>query len=85
MANLSEDRIEAAPPCGMDCFGPFIVKNGRREIKHYGLLLTCFSSRAVHIEMLDDMSTDAFINDLHCFGSVRGLEDLSDVTEEQTL
>ena len=75
MANLSEDRTEAAAPftyCGMDCFGPFIVKDGRREVKRYGLLLTCFSSRAVHIEMLDDMSTDALINGLRCFVSLRG-------------
>ena len=75
MANLSEDRTEAAPTftyCGMDCFGPFIVKDGRREVKRYGLLLTCFSSRAVHIEMLDDMSTDALINGLRCFVSLRG-------------
>ena len=30
------------------------------------------SSRAVHIEMLDDMTTDAFINALRCFIALRG-------------
>ncbi|XP_014678718.1 PREDICTED: uncharacterized protein LOC106818533, partial [Priapulus caudatus] len=41
MAQLPEDRIEPAPPftyCGIDCFGPFVVKDGRRELKRYGLL-----------------------------------------------
>ncbi|XP_064109597.1 uncharacterized protein LOC135217561 [Macrobrachium nipponense] len=72
MANLPEDQIEDAPPftfSGMDCFGPFLIKERR---KCYGVLFTCMASRAVHIEMLDDMSTDAFINALRCFLALRG-------------
>ncbi|XP_071488837.1 uncharacterized protein [Diadema antillarum] len=75
MANLPEDRTEPTPPftnVGMDCFGPFTVKRGRSEIKQYGLIFTCFCSRGVHIEMLDDMSTDSFINALRCFIALRG-------------
>ncbi|XP_070186269.1 uncharacterized protein [Littorina saxatilis] len=30
----------------------------------YGLIVTCFASRAIHIETLDDMSSDSFINAL---------------------
>lgn len=56
----------------MDCFGPFIVKNGRKEVKRYGLLFTCMCTRAIHIEMIDDMTTDAFINGLRCFIAIRG-------------
>ncbi|XP_043088736.1 LOW QUALITY PROTEIN: uncharacterized protein LOC122334940 [Puntigrus tetrazona] len=68
-------RTNPSPPftyCGMDCFGPFITKQGRRENKRYSLIFTCFSSRAIHIEMLDNMSTDAFINGLRCFIALRG-------------
>ncbi|XP_076853956.1 uncharacterized protein LOC143509279 [Brachyhypopomus gauderio] len=75
MADLPTDRIEPTPPfsfCGMDCFGPFYSKQGRREQKRYGLLFTCFCSRAVHIELLEDMTTDAFINALRCFIAIRG-------------
>jgi hypothetical protein len=75
MAQLPEDRTESAPPfsyCGIDCFGPFVVKDGRRELKRYGLLITCMASRAVHIETLDDMTTDTFINGLRCFIAIRG-------------
>ncbi|XP_064106944.1 uncharacterized protein LOC135215919 [Macrobrachium nipponense] len=74
MANLPEDRIEDAPPftfSGMDCFGPFLIKERRKELKCYRLLFTCMASRAVRIEMLDDMSTDAFINALRCFLAIR--------------
>lgn len=73
MADLPEERCEISAPftfCGMDCFGPFTVKNGRKEVKIYGLIVTCLSSRAVHIEMLDDLSTDSFMNALRCFISL---------------
>ena len=51
MADLPEERVEPSSPftyCGFDCFGPFIVKEGRKELKRFGLLFTCMSSRAVH-------------------------------------
>ncbi|XP_054653604.1 uncharacterized protein LOC129193043 isoform X1 [Dunckerocampus dactyliophorus] len=75
MAELPKERVEASAPftySGMDCFGPFIVKKARKENKKYGLIFTCLYSRAVHIEMLDDLSTDSFINALRCFISIRG-------------
>ncbi|XP_041480432.1 uncharacterized protein LOC121427921 [Lytechinus variegatus] len=75
MADLPQDRVDPSPPftyCGLDCFGPFTLKEGRKEIKRYGLILTCMAMRAVHIEMLDDLSTDAFLNGLRCFIAIRG-------------
>ncbi|KAK0144674.1 hypothetical protein N1851_017016 [Merluccius polli] len=75
MSDLPSDRMETAPPftyTGIDCFGPFYVKEGRKEMKKYGLLLTCLCSRAIHVEMLDDMTTDAFINALRAFIAIRG-------------
>jgi len=75
MADLPRDRTEPLPPfsfCGMDCFGPFNTKQGRKEYKRYGLLFVCQFSRAIHIEMLDDMTTDCLINGLRCFIAIRG-------------
>ena len=75
MADLPEDRVESSPTfsfSGMDCFGPFITKRGRKEFRRYGLQFTCLCSRAVHVELLDDLSTDAFINGLRCFIAIRG-------------
>ena len=75
MADLPQDRTEPSPPfsfCGMDCFGPFTTKQGRKEYKRYGLLFVCQFSRAIHIEMLDDMTTDCLINGLRCFIAIRG-------------
>ncbi|XP_057678097.1 uncharacterized protein LOC130907254 [Corythoichthys intestinalis] len=75
MADLPTDRVDPSPPftyTGLDCFGPFFTKQGRKECKRYGLLFTCLSSRAIHIEMLEDLSTDSFINGLRCFIAIRG-------------
>lgn len=75
MADLPCKRTETTPPftyCGMDCFGPFYVKEGRRELKRYGLLFTCLCFHAVHIELLDDLTTDAFVNALRSFIALRG-------------
>lgn len=75
MAELPKERVESSAPftySGMDCFGPFFIKKARKEFKRWGLIFTCLSSRAAHIEMLEDLSTDAFINALRCFISLRG-------------
>ncbi|XP_030602936.1 uncharacterized protein LOC115792515 [Archocentrus centrarchus] len=75
MSEFPRQRLEPSPPftfCGMDCFGPFLTKQARKVHKRYGLLFTCLCCRAVHIEMLDDMTTDAFINALRCFIAIRG-------------
>ena len=75
MAPLPEVRLQEVPPfthVGIDCFGPFTVKERRSHVKRYGLLITCMASRAIHIEVLDDMTTDSFINGIRCFIAIRG-------------
>ena len=76
MADLPKERVEPSLPfshTGMDVFGPFTVKRARSLVKRYGLLFTCLSSRAVHVELLDDLTTDAFLNALRCFLALRGV------------
>ena len=75
MADLPPDRAECAPPFsywGVDIFGPFLVKERRSEIKRYGAIFTCLSSRSVHIEMVYSMTTDSFILSLRKFMAIRG-------------
>ena len=70
MSDLPEDRLESTPPftyCAVDYFGPFIVKDGRKELKRYGVLFTCLASRAIHLEIANSLETDSFINALRRF------------------
>ena len=53
-------------------FGPFLIKEGRKELKRYGALFTCLTSRAVHIECTRSMDTDSFIQALRRFIARRG-------------
>ena len=41
-------------------------------MKRYRLVFTCMSSRAVHLELLDDLTTDAFLNALRTLVAIRG-------------
>ena len=58
--------------CGVDLFGSFLVKDGRKEVKRYGALYTCLSSRAIHTEVVYSLSTDSFIMSLRRFVGCRG-------------
>ena len=75
MADLPADRMATAPPftyCAVDLFGPWYIKEGRRELKRYGVLFTCMACRAVHVETANSLSTDSFINCLRRFFAIRG-------------
>ena len=75
MADLPRERLSQEPPftyCGIDMFGPILVKEGRKEMKRYGCLFTCLSNRAIHIESTNSLSTNAFIQALRRFVSRRG-------------
>ena len=76
MADLPPERIESHNPpfsyTGVDCFGPFLVKQGRSEIKRYGCIFTCLNTRAIHLEKVNSLDTDSFINAFKRFTSRRG-------------
>ena len=75
MADLPEDCLEPTPPftfCAVDYFGPWYIKDGRRELKRYGVLFTCLASRAIHLEVADSLSTDSFLNAYCRFVAHRG-------------
>ena len=75
MADLPEDRLQPAAPftnCAVDYFGPFLVKQGRKDVKRYGVLFTCMACRAIHLEVSASLETDSFLNALRRFLCRRG-------------
>lgn len=81
IADLPSNRVQPTRPfaiSGVDYCGPFFVKfNTRRSVprKVYIAIFVCFSTRAVHIEVVSDLSTAAFIAALQRFISRRGRVD----------
>ena len=75
MADLPEDRLTPAPPftyVGVDYFGPYVTKKGRKERNRNGALFTCLISRAVHLEVAHFFDTDSFLHALLRFITRRG-------------
>ena len=75
MSDLPEDCLECHPAftyCAVDYFGPFTIKENRKELKRYGVLFTCMASRAIHLETATSLETDSFLNALRRFLSRRG-------------
>lgn len=81
MSSLPEDRVTVDPPfthVGLDVFGPWGVTFRRTrgnsvESKRWAVMFTCLSTRAVHLEVIEAMSSSSFVN---CVDSCR-LEGLS--------
>lgn len=76
MADLPRERLQPdLPPftnTGVDYFGPFEIKRGRAKVKRYGVLFTCMTSRAIHIEMAGSLDTSSCINAIRRFICRRG-------------
>ena len=66
---LPEFRVDESPPfshVGVDFAGPLIVSDktqqvGKDSSKSYVCLFTCASTRAVHLELVENLTVEAFI------------------------
>ena len=78
MGNLPIERIKPSPPfqtTGIDFFGPYQIRGEvqkRVRGKCFGVIFTCFVSRAVHCDITTDYSTDALMSAIRRFSSIRG-------------
>lgn len=79
MADLPASRTIASRPfsiTGVDYWGPIHLKPIHRRAapgKAYVAVFICFSTKAVHLELVSDLSTAKFIQSLRRFVARRGL------------
>ena len=60
----------------VDFAGPLYIKSNGTDSKVYVALFTCATSRAVHLEIVEDLSSDSFIRCFQRFCSRRGIPQL---------
>lgn len=76
---VTADRVAPSPPInivGVDVFGLWNIvacrtRDGLAHSKRGVVLFSCLTSRAVHIEIIEELSSLAFINALTRFISIR--------------
>ncbi|XP_055715163.1 uncharacterized protein LOC129809378 [Phlebotomus papatasi] len=79
MGNLPHSRVTSSPPftsCGVDFAGPFFTRaskvRGVAKTKSYIAIFVCFSTKAVHMELVSDLTKEAFLAAFKRFISRRG-------------
>lgn len=79
MSDIPKSRIVSSRPfanCGVDYFGPLQIREGKRRhskmSKAYGAIFVCFSTKAVHVELVTDLSTETFLATMKRFMARRG-------------
>ncbi|XP_043491545.1 uncharacterized protein LOC122517187 [Polistes fuscatus] len=79
MSDLPANRLLQNRPflhTGVDFCGPLFIKEKQHRnhgrIKIYVAVFVCFSTKAVHLELVSDLTTEAFLADLHRFMARRG-------------
>ncbi len=75
MSSLPKSRVNESPPftrTGLDYFGPLYIKTTDGVKKVWVCLFTCMVTRAVHLELLQDMTAEEFLLGFKRFVSQRG-------------
>ncbi|XP_033213911.1 uncharacterized protein LOC117170978 [Belonocnema kinseyi] len=80
--NLPSDRLEYSQlflNVGVDSCGPFYIKERRyrniKKVKTFVAVFVCLATKAVHLELVSDLTTIAFLGSLKRFISRRGKPD----------
>lgn len=78
MSDLPQERTSRANPfeyTTLDLFGPFEVRDAvkkRVKKKVWGVVYCCMASRAVHADLVDDQSSESFLQAYSRFTALRG-------------
>uniref|UniRef100_A8QAW8 Integrase core domain containing protein n=1 Tax=Brugia malayi TaxID=6279 RepID=A8QAW8_BRUMA len=79
MASLPETRVNrsrAFARVGVDYFGPLLIKGNSVSTKRWVILFTCFTTRAMHLELAEDQSAETFLHAIRRFVARRGCPEL---------
>ncbi|KAL3998739.1 Integrase core domain family protein [Acanthocheilonema viteae] len=75
MPNLPETRVirsRTFEKVGLDYMGPLSIKSDNGITKRWIALFTCFTTRAVHLELVENLTAETFLHVLRRFVARRG-------------
>jgi hypothetical protein len=79
MGDLPACRLESNRPflvSGVDYLGPILIKEstgrGKRNVKAYVSIFVCLVTKAVHLELVGNLTTESFLGALHRLIARRG-------------
>ncbi|XP_037942682.1 uncharacterized protein LOC119675547 [Teleopsis dalmanni] len=79
MGDLPEYRVNVSAPfahCGVDYAGPLLIKcskgRGQKTFKGYVAVFVCMATKALHLELVSDMTSDSFLAALKRLFARRG-------------
>lgn len=79
MGELPHSRVTLTAPfhaTSVDYVGPFVIKDrkgrGYKTSKAFVCIFVCFAIKAIHLELVSDLTTEAFVAALRRFSSRRG-------------
>ncbi|XP_071051383.1 uncharacterized protein [Onthophagus taurus] len=80
MGDLPDFRVTRTRPfaaIGLDYAGPYLIKDSKStrcvELKAYLCIFVCLATKAVHLELVTQLTSEAFMNAFKRFVSRRGL------------
>ncbi|XP_055605321.1 uncharacterized protein LOC129753522 [Uranotaenia lowii] len=82
MGDLPRSRTERSPAflkVGVDFAGPIFLKQNQRKaspVKGYICVFVCLVTKSLHLEVVENLATEAFIACLHRFVGRRGLPEI---------
>ena len=75
MGDLPSERVNPSPPftfTGIDLAGPLLYKEQKLALKCYVIVFTCFSTKAVHLDLVKSLNAQDCMKALRRFISRRG-------------
>ena len=61
MANKTKNKTKNKTNVALDYFRTLFERQGRNNLKRYGCMFSCLATCVMHLEVIEDLTTEAFL------------------------